>query len=92
MNETIEIKCGKCGNPMRVHQPTVTMAHDWRVSQVGLIPSWSLDERKCRECGSMNAPMIMNIATDWVAFEPPQEDKRVQPASMDDMKNLARLQ
>jgi hypothetical protein len=88
VSDTIDIRCAKCGAAMRVHAPSVAMAHDWRMSQVSLIPGWSIDERKCRTCGSYNAPMIVNIQTEWVGFDAPAEERRVQPASLADMKGL----
>jgi hypothetical protein len=86
--ETKDISCAKCGNPMRVHMPLVAMAHDARLSQVSIIPSWSLEERKCKVCGALNAPMILEIKSDWVAFEPPAEEQRIKPATAADLGGL----
>lgn len=84
--DTTEIKCGKCGAPLRIHIPQIGMAHDHRMSQVTILPSWSLDERECKQCGSLNAPMIMKIETDWVAYENPA--KLVQAATPEDVSKI----
>jgi hypothetical protein len=87
--DVIEIACAKCGSPMRLHLPLVAMAHDSRLSQVSLVPSWSIDERKCRECGTINAPMVTKIQTEWIGYDDPNDQKLIQPATISD---LARLQ
>jgi len=57
---------------MRLHQPYMAISHDARISQVMMVPSWNLDERKCRTCGYLVAPQIAEVKHQWVAYEPPK--------------------
>jgi hypothetical protein len=72
--ETIDLLCGKCQAPMRVHKPVMVRADNGMMSQIALIPTWSLDERKCNACGAINAPVFVpQLSYAWMAFEAPKE-------------------
>jgi hypothetical protein len=79
-NETIKISCGKCKQEMRVHKPALVRIDNGLVTQVSLVPSWSPDERICRNCGAVNAPRIPNdFPFVWVAYEQPKMQNIVEP-------------
>lgn len=65
----VEVKCGKCGNTYRVHAPLMMMQVNPAFTQVLIIPSWSIDERICPFCKTMNAPMIGQPKIGWTALE-----------------------
>jgi uncharacterized Zn finger protein len=75
--EAIEIPCAGCGASMKVHQPHIVMNHSENYSQALLVPSWSTDERKCKNCGAMNFPIIMNIQANWAASNPEEKKSSI---------------
>lgn len=77
--ETILIKCGKCQAEMRVHKPLFHRTVQVAVAQLTLVPSWSLEERVCKSCGRINAPVLGDAQVVWAAFEP-AEKPRVEVA------------
>ena len=83
MSEMVQVKCPKCGNEMRMHQPIVVRIDNGYMSQITLIPSWSPDERVCRSCGSVVSAIFgSQLPTAWVAMEPepiPEEKRIVAP-------------
>lgn len=76
---TIEINCAGCGSPMRVHPPGMAHFANQYISQVSVFPSWSLDERTCRECKTVNVCVVKTVETVWIAFapKPGEEQKRI---------------
>jgi hypothetical protein len=86
--ETQEIQCPKCQTKMRIHVHLMATVHDGHMSQVTLLPSWSTDERICPGCGSMIAPIIMEIKHGYTAYDPPKEQPRIIPASIPIPRNL----
>jgi hypothetical protein len=86
--ETIEIECPKCKAKIRVHQHFVATVHDSKISQVTLIPSWSIDERTCHGCGSIVAPTIIAIQHAYAAYDPPKEQPRIIVPSLNPPRDL----
>ncbi len=74
-------KCPKCGTELNIHAPAIVAHHDAHMSQVSLIPSWSMDERTCRGCGCIVAPRIRKIDIEIVPYEPvpKREPSRIIP-------------
>ena len=55
---TCEISCGKCGQKMRVHRPSVSLSASVYAVVYILATTWSVDERKCAGCGAVNLPSL----------------------------------
>jgi hypothetical protein len=80
MTELVQVKCPKCQQDMRIHQPMIVRVDNGVMSQVSLVPSWSADERVCQNCGSTVAPVFApELPIGWVAMqqEQPAEQKRI---------------
>lgn len=75
--EIITIKCGKCGNPVRVHAPHFVHQNTYLTSTAQLVPSWSVDERKCSNCGYIVVPMLpAEMPYKWVSLKPPEQKEK----------------
>jgi hypothetical protein len=82
MSERVEITCGKCQNKYSVHAPILVPNNTPFISQLSLIPSWSVEERRCPECRAVNGPALMPEAKyTWVAFEVPEESRIIVPSA-----------
>ncbi len=79
-NELVAIACGKCGTRYRVHAPGMMRMNSAACSQALLFPTWSVDERICPGCGTLNAPAIGNVQLVWVPMEA-KEPSRIIPAT-----------
>ncbi len=83
---TIELNCGKCGQKVRLHNPVVTRVDDAYCSAVILLPSWSVDERKCPSCGYIISPVFANsLPYAWVSRAPAEKEEKpriIQPGAL----------
>jgi hypothetical protein len=82
MSEKVAIKCGKCGHEYSVHAPILIPNNTPFVSSLTLIPSWSIEERRCPECRAVNGPALMPEARyAWAAFDVPEDSRIVIPSA-----------
>lgn len=72
---TIEINCSCCFKPMRVHAPGAAHSANKYISQVSVFPTWSLDERICPDCSTMNVCAIKTFETVWITLQEKQGEK-----------------
>jgi hypothetical protein len=72
--EVQTITCTGCKMPMKVHQPAAMRTINQAVSQYLLIPSWGVNERVCRNCHTVMAPIIVDVQVVWggIAVEEPK--------------------
>jgi hypothetical protein len=86
MSDLLNIKCARCGTDMQIHQPYLLRTDNGFVSQITLIPSWSVDERICPACGSINSPILpQELALGWAAFEAPkqlEQNRIIKPGAL----------
>jgi hypothetical protein len=74
----VEVNCGKCGNKMRLHKPHLVRGDGPLMSQVTLVPSWSVTERKCQSCGCLIFPVLaQEQMIGWMTAEQPAEAPRI---------------
>jgi len=72
---------------MRQHKPEAVLINNEKMTQLTLIPTWSQDERECRNCHQIIAPVIGDFQIGMQAYKP-AADKRIQLA---DATALAKL-
>jgi hypothetical protein len=80
-DQIVVINCGKCATPYRVHGPALMRVSTPALSQATLFPSWSVDERMCPKCKTVNAPVLGDLQILWVPMEA-KEPNRIVPATM----------
>jgi hypothetical protein len=76
---TIDLKCSKCGALFQIHEPAIVGAMNEYITQVSIVPTWSIDERLCQSCGTFYGPVIKKPEVVWVPMEKPKqmEEKRI---------------
>lgn len=89
MTDVVEIKCGKCQATMRVHKPLLHRLENPSLSQLTLLPAWSIEERKCKGCGAVNGPIFGEAKLAWVAFHA-AEKPRVELARAEELEALSK--
>jgi hypothetical protein len=57
-----------CGEQMTVHEAIVIREITAAMTQISVITSWSPDERVCKNCKTVMAPVIGDIQLTWAAI------------------------
>ncbi len=80
------IKCGKCGTEFAVHAPVITIKPSDYVTLYTITPTWSTDERICRGCRTMYAPLLPPNAVDgpivWAAISEKKDAPKIAIPSL----------
>lgn len=74
-------KCLQCSADMSLHQPQSVSITNEFITQLTLVPTYSIDERVCRKCGALHVPVIMKADLGWSVLAPKKEEKRIIEAS-----------
>jgi hypothetical protein len=77
--ELIKVKC-VCGEEMNIHAPVVVQTFQAGMLQCSIIPDWSLDERRCRNCRKVLVPQFQKIELGWASAEMPEEKRIIVPS------------
>ncbi len=74
----LPVKCPNCFEQWTIHEPAIVVKGEPNYSMALILPTWSLDERRCKKCGLVLSPCLVPqkvmMAIAWTAFGKPTEE------------------
>jgi hypothetical protein len=74
----LPVRCPNCSEQWTIHEPSVVVKGEPNYSMALIVPSWSLDERRCKRCGLILAPCFVPqkvmMAIAWTPFGKPDPE------------------